>query len=449
MTYSARGSQVPRGGLKPRTRYARRGDYSIAYQVLGDGPHEIVDAFGPARAIEHLWDLPLAVRFYDRLSSFARVLLFDRRGTGASDPSPGPPTLEQQIDDMLTVMDAAGFERPYLYAEANATHMGSLFAATYPDHLCGLILYSSWAVGEDVLTPALVEFLNQAVDETWGEGNTAALFAPTRMDDPAFMEWMGISERHASSPGMVKQIMEIDKEVDLRPVLPAIRVPTLVLHRTQDPLIDVALGREVADAIPGARFVELPGEDNLSYVGEPDALLDEVEQFVTGRRHHRDYDRVLTTLLFTDIVGSTERAANLGDRAWRDLLDVHYQRVRDQVARFNGKEIRTLGDGFLATFDGPARAIRCGCAIGETLEELGVMTRIGVHTGEVDLLDGDLAGLAVHIGARVATSANPGEVLVSGTVKDLVVGSGLQFLDRGVHHLKGVPGEWRLYAVDR
>jgi class 3 adenylate cyclase len=438
-----------RSGLKPRTQYARRGDYSIAYQVLGDGPHQIVDSFGPARAIEHLWDLPAAVRFYDRLSSFARVLLFDRRGTGASDPAPGPPTLEQQIEDMLTVMDAAGFERPYIYAEANATHMGSLFAATYPDQLRGLILYSSWALGEDVLTPALTQFLNRAVDETWGEGNTGLLFAPTRMGDPAFVEWMGMSERHAASPGMVKQIMAIDGQVDLRPVLPAIRVPTLVLHRTQDPLIDVGLGRLVAEAIPGARFVELPGEDNLSYVGEADALLDEVEQFVTGRRQHREFDRVLTTLLFTDIVGSTERAADLGDRRWRDLLDAHYQRVRNQVARFNGKEIRTLGDGFLATFDGPARAIRCGTAIADALVELEVETRIGVHTGEVDLLDGDLAGLAVHIGARVAASADPGEVLVSGTVKDLVVGSGLQFADRGLHNLKGVPGEWRLYAVDR
>jgi class 3 adenylate cyclase len=248
---------------------------------------------------------------------------------------------------------------------------------------------------------------------------------------------------------MVKWIMEIDREVDLRPVLPAIRVPTLVLHRDRDPLIDLELGRQVADAIPNARFVVLPGEDNLSYVGETDALLDEIEQFVTGGRRHHELDRVLTTLLFTDIVGSTERAADLGDRRWRDLLDNHYQRVRDQVARFSGHEIRTLGDGFLATFDGPARAIRCGCAISEALEELGVATRVGVHTGEVDLLDGDLAGLAVHIGARVATSAEPGEVLVSGTVKDLVVGSGLRFVDRGVHHLKGVPGEWHLYAIDR
>jgi class 3 adenylate cyclase len=226
-------------------------------------------------------------------------------------------------------------------------------------------------------------------------------------------------------------------------------VPTLVLHRRQDPLVELELGRQLADAIPGAKFVELPGEDNLSYVGEPEALLDEIEQFVTGRRRHHEADRVLTTLLFTDIVGSTRIAAELGDQRWRDLLDQHYQRVRNQVGRFRGHEIRTLGDGFLATFDGPARAILCGCEISDALDDLGVETRVGLHTGEVELLDGDVAGLAVHIGARVAASAAPHEVLVSSTVKDLVVGSGLRFLDRGVHRLKGVPGEWHLYAVAR
>jgi class 3 adenylate cyclase/alpha-beta hydrolase superfamily lysophospholipase len=435
--------------LKPQTRYAHCGDLSVAYQVLGDGDHEIVMSFGPAGAIEHLWDLPLAVRFFDHLSSFARVLLFDRRGTGASDPVPGPPTLEQQAEDMLTVMDAATFEQPYVIGETNAAQMAALFAATYPDRLSGLILYSAWAVGSDVLTPALREFLEAAVDETWGEGNTGLIFAPSLMDDRAFMEWMGLAERHAASPGMVKKIIEMQANVDLRALLPAIRVPTLVLHRRDDPLVDVELGRQVATAIPGARFVELPGEDSFSYVGETEPLLDEIEQFVTGRRRHHEVDRVLTTILFTDIVGSTQRAAELGDRRWRDLLDVHYQRVRDQVERFRGAEIRTLGDGFLATFDGPARAIRCGCEISNSLEELGVKTRIGLHTGEVEILDGDLAGLAVHIGARVATSAVPGEVLVSSTVKDLVVGSGLHFVDRGIHRLKGVPGEWHLFAVDR
>jgi class 3 adenylate cyclase len=435
------------GGLKPRTRYARSGDLSVAYQVLGDGDHEIVVSFGPASAIEHLWDLPLAVRFYDRLGSFARVLLFDRRGTGASDAAPDPPTLEQQIDDMTAVIDAAGFERPFVWGDTNAAQMTALFAATYPEKLTGLILYAAWAVGSDVLTPALTEFLHTAVDETWGEGDTIVIFAPTKMDDPAFKEWLGLSERHAASPGMVKRIIEMTARVDLRPVLPAIRVPTLVLHRRDDPLVEIDLGRNVAALIPGARFVELPGEDNLAYVGEPEPLLEEIEQFVTGERHHHEIDRVLTTLLFTDIVGSTERAADLGDRSWRDLLDQHYQRVREQVNRFRGQEVRTLGDGFLATFDGPARAIRCGCAIAEALEELGVVARIGVHTGEVELLDGDLAGLAVHIGARVAATAAPGEVLVSGAVKDLVVGSGLKFADRGMHRLKGVPGMWHLFAL--
>jgi class 3 adenylate cyclase len=435
--------------LKPRTKYAHVGEVSIAYQVLGEGPHEIVVSFGPASAIEHLWDLPLAVRFYDRLGSFARVLLFDRRGTGASDTAPGPPTLEQQTEDMTAVIDAAGFDRPFIWGDTNAAQMAAMFAATYPEKLSGLILYAAWAVGSDVLTPALTEFLHQAVDETWGQGDTIILFAPTKMDDPAFREWLGLSERHSASPGMVKQIIEMNGKVDLRPVLPAIRVPTLVLHRRDDPLVEIDLGRKLAAEIPGAQFVELPGEDNLAYVGESEPLLEEIEQFVTGERHHHEIDRVLTTLLFTDIVGSTETAADLGDRRWRDLLDRHYQRVREQVQRFRGHEVRTLGDGFLATFDGPARAIRCGCAVSEALDELGVAARIGVHTGEVELLDGDLAGLAVHIGARVAANAAPGEVLVSGAVKDLVVGSGLEFADRGTHRLKGVPGLWHLFALGR
>jgi class 3 adenylate cyclase len=245
----------------------------------------------------------------------------------------------------------------------------------------------------------------------------------------------------------VRKLIEMEPKVDIRTVLPTIRVPTLVLHRRDDPLVDIELGRRVAEAIPGARFVTLEGEDNMSIFGDSDALLDEVEHFVTGERHHHEVDRVLTTLLFTDIVASTERAADLGDRRWRDLLDEHYRRVRREVDRFRGREIRTLGDGFLGAFDGPARAIRCGCAVAADADQLGVPIRVGVHTGEVELHDGDVAGLAVHIGARVAAEALPGEVLVSGTVKDLVVGSGVDFADRGERRLKGVPGEWHLYAV--
>jgi len=437
----------PNRAVKPKTCYARDGDVCLAYQVFGDGPAEFVYTFGPASHVEHMWDQPYAVRFFDRLGAFARVLCFDRRGTGASDPTEGPPTLEQQMRDMLISIDAAGFERPYIFGETNASRMCALFAATHPDRVSGLILYAASAVGSEMLTPPLYDLLLELIENAWGEGGTVNVFAPSVADDPRMVEWFGSSERLAASPGIVRKLIEMEPKVDIRTVLPTIRVPTLVLHRRDDPLVDIELGRRVAEAIPGARFVTLEGEDNMSIFGDSDALLDEVEQFLTGERHHHEVDRVLTTLLFTDIVASTERAADLGDRRWRDLLDEHYRRVRREVDRFRGREIRTLGDGFLGTFDGPARAIRCGCAVAADAEELGVPVRVGVHTGEVELHDGDVAGLAVHIGARVAAEAGAGVVLVSGTVRDLVVGSGVRFLDRGEHRLKGVPGEWHLFAV--
>jgi class 3 adenylate cyclase len=435
--------------VKPKTRYARDGDLCIAYQVFGDGPAELVYTFMPASHVGLLWDQPHAVRFLDRLATFSRVLCFDRRGTGASDPTEGPPTLEQQTRDMFVAVNAAGFERPYVLGETNASRMSAMFAATYPERVSGLILYAASAVGSDMLTPALHELLLDLVDNAWGEGATAHVFAPSVADDPDIVEWFATSERLAASPGIVRKLVELEPKIDVRSVLPSIRVPTLVLHRRDDPLVDVELGRQVAKAIPDATFVVLDGEDNMAIFGDSDALLDEVEQFVTGERHHHEIDRVLTTLMFTDIVGSTERAAQLGDRRWHDLLDEHYRQVRREVTRFGGREIRTLGDGFLGTFDGPARAIRAGCAIAGDAERLGIPLRIGVHTGEVELHDGDLAGLAVHIGARVAAEAAPGEVWVSGTVKDLVVGSGVAFTDRGERTLKGVPGDWRLYAVQR
>ena len=433
--------------MRPKTRYARDGDVSIAYQVFGDGPVDLVHIWGPATHIEHMWDQPRVARFYDRLATFARVLILDRRGTGASDPTPGPPTLEQQMKDIETVIETAGMELPYLFGESNASHPCALYAATHPDRIAGLILYSSYAVGSDVLTPPLAELLNDLIENAWGEGGTINIFAPSVADDPVALEWFGRAERLAASPGIVRQLVVMESQVDIRAVLPAIRVPTLVLHRREDPMVGFEQGREVAEAIEGARFVPLEGGDNFSFFGDSDALLDEVEQFVTGARRHHEAHRVLTTVMFTDIVDSTRRAAELGDQRWRDLLDDHYRRIRREVSRFTGEEIRTLGDGFLATFDGPARAIRCGCEIASDVHRSGVATRVGVHTGEVEQLDGDLAGLAVHIGARVADEAIAGEVLVSGTVKDLVVGSGIEFLDRGVRMLKGVPGSWHLYAA--
>jgi class 3 adenylate cyclase/pimeloyl-ACP methyl ester carboxylesterase len=433
--------------VKPKTKYARDGDVCIAYQVFGDGPVDLVHTWGPATHVEYMWEHPRVARFYDRLSSFARVVLFDRRGTGSSDPTPGPPSLEQQVKDMATVIEAAGLERPYLFGESNATHPCALYAASYPDRVPGLILHSAYAVGSDVLTPPFAELLGDLIETAWGEGGTIYIFAPSAADDPRTVEWFGTLERFASSPSIVRQLVELEKQVDVSSVLPAIRVPTVVMHRRDDPMVDFELGRQFAAAIPGARFIPLEGGDNFSFFGDSDAVLDEVEQFVTGARRHHESHRVLTTVMFTDIVGSTEQAAQLGDRRWRDVLDDHYRRIRREVERFGGEEVRTLGDGFLATFDGPARAIRCGCEIATAVHGLGVGTRVGVHTGEVERLDGDLAGLAVHIGARVAARAEPGEVLVSGTVKDLVVGSGLEFADRGEHELRGVPGTWRLYAA--
>ena len=435
--------------MKPKTRYARDEGVSVAYQLFGDGPAELVFTWGPATNIDLMWDLPAAVRYLDRLGSFARVLIFDRRGMGASDPTAGPPTLEQQARDMLRVMDVAGFEKPFIFGETNASRACALFAATYPGRVSGLILYASSALGSDMLTPPLNELLNDLVDNYWGDGETINIFAPSVADDPGVKEWFGNAERHSASPGTVKQLIEMESSVDVRPVLPVIRVPTLVLHRVEDPLVPLELGRQVAEAIPSARFVEVAGDDNMSFFGDSDSLLDEVEQFLTGERHHHEIDRVLATLLFTDIVGSTKLAAELGDRRWHDLLESHFGQIRKDVDRFRGQAVRTLGDGFLATFDGPARAIRCGSAISDASGELGVSTRIGIHTGEVELQGGDLAGLAVHIGARVVDEAQAGEVLVSRTVKDLVVGSGLSFRDRGEHSLKGVPGVWHLFALER
>ena len=432
--------------MKPKTRYAREGDVCIAYQVFGEGPIEIVHTWGPATHVEYMWEHPRVARFYDRLGSFARVVIFDRRGTGASDPAPGPPTLEQQMEDMAIAIQDAGFERPYLLGESNATHVCALYAATYPDRVQGLLLHSAYAVGSDVLTPPFAEQLNALIETAWGDGGTIHMFAPSASDDPRTVEWFGTLERLATSPGTVRELVKLEMQVDVRPVLPAIRVPTTVMHRREDPMVDFELGRQFAESIPGARFIPLEGGDNFSFFGDSDALLDEVEEFITGERHHHEANRVLTTVLFTDIVGSTERAAALGDRSWRDLLDDHYRRIRREVERFGGHEIRTLGDGFLATFDGPARAIRCGCEIATDVHRLGFATCRDSHGRGGAARRRPRRPRGSHRGPR-GRHAEPGEVLVSGTVKDLVVGSGIEFTDRGEHQFKGVPGTWRLYAA--
>ncbi|MDX6649085.1 MAG: hypothetical protein QOJ97_1036 [Solirubrobacteraceae bacterium] len=436
------------------TQYARSGDHHIAYSVTGGGPIDFLYVPTWLSQMEHLWDHPLVARYFERLASRVRLIMFDRRGTGMSDPYDSAPTLEEQMDDVLAVLDAAGSQQPALFAQLDGGPMATLFAATRPERTLALILYGTWARtlwAQD--TPwantreVREQFIQQLVHE-WGTGFRAEVLAPSLARDPDFREWYAKLERLSASPGQVEELSRLAGEVDVRDVLPSIQVPTLVMHREEDPLIDVRHSRYLADHIPGAKLVALPGADNLVVAGDADAVLDEISEFFTGRRPVREADRVLATVMFTDIVDSTRRASELGDAAWRRLLERHDQLVRRELGRWQGREVKTTGDGFLATFDGPARAIRCGKAITEAVDALGVEVRAGLHTGECEVRGDDVAGMAVHIGARVGSLAAPGEVLVSSTVKDLVVGSGIDFEDRGEHELKGVPGAWRLFAAD-
>jgi class 3 adenylate cyclase len=430
----------------PRTVYAHSGDASIAYQVVGDGPIDLVLANGPCSHIEIGWDEPTSARCMRRLASFSRLVLFDRRGTGLSDAVTRPPTLEQQMDDLRAVLDHAGIERPALYG-ASDLGLCALYAATYPDQVSSLVLSGVAATGARTITPRVQALIADALENSWGDGTLMQLWAPSQIGNRAFEEWWARMQRSAVSPGMARQILEMIAQTDLRAVLPTIRVPTLVMHTTDNTYIPVELGREVAELIPGSRYVEYPGTDTYSWLVEP--WLDELEEFLTGRRSDDATDRVLATVMFTDIVGSTEAASRLGDGRWRQLLAAHNDVVRASLERWRGTEIKSTGDGFLATFDGPARAVRCASDIIDGVEPLGLNVRTGLHTGECELVGGDVAGMAVHIGARVMAQAQAGEVLASSTVKDLVVGSELEFEDRGSHALKGVTDEWRLYALAR
>jgi class 3 adenylate cyclase len=434
--------------VQPETRYTKSGDVHIAYQVVGDGPIDLVLVPGFVSHVEGWWEEPLCAGFFERLATFSRLLLFDKRGTGLSDRVAHVPTLEQRMADVRAVMEAAGSERAAVLGISEGGAMSALFAATYPERTSALVLYGTFAEFRSwVPTPQHLEHFLRAIDETWGTGQSLPHFAPSVAEDPRFRRWWARHERLGASPGAAMELMRMNSEIDVRHVLPAIHVPTLVLHRTGDVTVSVEAGRYQAAQIPGARYVELPGVDHLPFVGDREAILNEIEEFLTGVRPAPEPDRVLATVLFTDIVGSTERAARLGDRGWRDLLRAHHAVVRRELARFRGREIGTAGDGFLATFDGPARGIRCADAIRDAIRQLGIEVRAGLHTGEIEILDDDVGGIAIHISARVVASAGPGEVLVSSTVRDLVAGSGIQFEDRGIHTLKGVPGEWRLLAV--
>jgi len=439
----------------PETRYARGKEGAVAYQVLGDSPLDLVFIPWWVSNVDAMWEELSIANFLRRLATFSRLLCFDKRGTGVSDPVPlaALPTLEQWSDDVRTVMEAAGSKRATLLGHGVGGQMAMLFAATYPEQTSALILVDSaarWLRDVDYLWGLPLERLPRAlkrIEDQWGTGATLDFVAPSVAGDERFRRWYGRYQRAAIGPASIA-IMAKLFENDLRPILPAIQAPTLVLHRVGDSYIRVDHGRYLAEHIPGAKYVELPGEDHLFHVGETEGMLAEIEEFVTGVRPVPEIDRILATVLFTDIVGSTERAAALGDHAWRTLLDTHHEIVRRELERHRGREIQFIGDGLLATFDGPARAIRCACAIADAVRVLGIEIRAGLHTGEIELAGNDVRGIAVHIGSRVAAEAGAGEVLVSSTVKDLVAGSGIRFADRDFHALKGVPGEWRLFSAE-
>jgi pimeloyl-ACP methyl ester carboxylesterase len=441
----------------PETRYARSGDYSIAYQVVGQGDLDLVYVPGLASHVEVFWEEPAYSRFLHRLASFSRLILMDRLGTGLSDrlPANQASTYEQRMDDIRAVMDAVGSERAAVLGWSEGAPLCALFAATYPQRTTALVMYGGvprfvsdddyqWGFPREVLD----DWVEQIVPAAWGQDEELLrLWAPSVAEQPGPRRWFVRFGRLAASPGAAQALFGMAQDLDIRDILPAIRVPTLVIHRTEDSLVEVEHSRYMAERIPDAKLVELPGVDHLWWFGDQDAIVDEVQEFLTGARSAPEPDRVLATVMFTDIVGSTKRAAEVGDSRWRELLERHEAIVRRELERHRGREVNTTGDGFLATFDGPARGIGCARAIAEAVRPLGIEVRAGLHTGECEVMNGDLGGIAVHTGARVSAEAGPGEVLVSSTVKDLVAGSGIEFEDRGIHELRGVPGEWRLYAV--
>jgi pimeloyl-ACP methyl ester carboxylesterase len=438
--------------MAPQTKYARSGDLHIAYQVIGDGPIDLVYVPSWMSQVEVYWEEPRIARYFERLASFSRLIMFDRRGTGLSDPVAAPPTLEEQMDDVVAVLDAVGSREAAVFAWLEGGAMAALFAATHPARTRALVLYEaqpkmSWAPDYDwALTREEREAALQAF--TWGDGSRIIGLWPRTTNDPQLLHWAGRLERLSASPGTARELFMMNAEVDIRAVLPSISVPTLVVHRAQDRFVDIRHSRYLAEHIPEARYVELAGDEVFTFGGGQDSLVDEVEEFLTGTRREPHPERVLATVMFSDIVGSTQRAAELGDRRWRDVLSSVEGTVKRELATYRGRAVKSMGDGFLATFDGPARGIRCAVAIRDAVaRQFGLEVRSGLHTGEIELIGSDVGGIAVHIGARVGASAGPGEVVVSGTVKDLVVGSGISFDDRGDHELRGVPGEWRLWAV--
>ena len=432
-------------------RYARNGEVHIAYQVVGDGPVDLVYTPGIWSNLEIMWEWPEWARYLRRLASFSRLILFDMRGVGLSDRGTEPPVLEAQMGDVGAVMDAVGLESAAVFGGARGAAMTMLFAATYPQRTKALVLYApiartmraeDWPYGR---TDAEQQRFIERFSSEMGTAQNLDLQGPDH--DPAFARWWARFERLGASPGAWRELAGIMSHLDVRRVLPGIQAPTLVLHRTGDRIVNVGQGRAVAEQIPNAKFVELRGNNHIPFAGDHDAITSEIELFLTGAHTPVETDRVLATVLFTDIVGSTERAAAMGDRAWRDLLERHRAAVRRELATFRGLEVDTAGDGFMARFDGPARASRCAQAIIAANRDLGLDLRAGMHTGECEVLEHAISGIAVHTAARVAALAGPGEVLVTSTVRDLVAGSGLNFTDLGAHDLKGVPGSRTVLRV--
>ncbi|MGE0045293.1 MAG: alpha/beta fold hydrolase [Hyphomonadaceae bacterium] len=440
----------------PETRYVKNGDTYIAYAVLGEGPIDLVLVLGFATHLELMWEHPPLARMLRRLASFSRLILFDKRGVGLSDRAQVVATLEERMDDVRAVMDAVGSERAAILGVSEGAPMSLLFAATYPERVQALIIFG----GYTTVTPredhpagferAFLDAFNGRMVERWGTPWSVKFWAPSMRQDPAFRAWWPRYLKMAASPGAATSLMSLYPEIDVRHALKTISAPTLVLHPEQDLISPLGAGQYIAEHVKGARLVVLPGADHLPWVGaNADRLSDETQEFLTGARAAPEPDRVLATVLYTDIVNSTAHAATMGDARWRGMLDEHASLARREIDRARGRLVKTTGDGVLATFDGPARAVRCASALRAGVARLGLSMRAGLHAGEIELMGDEVSGIAVHIGARIAAMAGEGEILTSSTVKDLVTGSGIGFAERGAHALKGVPGEWRVFAVER
>ena len=439
--------------MVPEIKYAKNNGVHIAYQIVGSGPIDLVLVPGWVSNIEIFWEEPNAVRFLRRLSSFSRLILFDKRGTGLSDKVCYTPTLEERMEDVRTVMDAVNSKRAALVGYSEGGPMCSLFAATYPERTLSLIMIGSFARRIKTadypygISPEKYELFINQIEKKWGEAVGLESRAPSFADDPLFRNWWARFLRLSASPATAIALTRMNREIDVRKILPAIKVPTLILHAENDDVVNIEEGRYIAESIDGAQFFKVPSVDHLPWVGAPDIILARIEEFVAGSITASETNRSLYTVMFTDIVTSTELIAKSGDRKWNDILEAHNMAIRHEIAVYSGREIDNAGDGFFIAFDGPARAIHCASSIRKALRTINLSVRIGVHIGECESIDNKLSGIAVHIGSRISTMAKKNQIWVSQTVKDLVAGSGIIFEDMGLHDLKGVPDKWHLYQV--